>query len=86
MWQAERSVLILVFAIVTTTFLSKLLAPVVIEPIFAMMGANHVVLEIKPLETYLLYPAVLLLITGIAAFLCTAEIKYIDAREVNNIE
>lgn len=85
-WQVERILLILILSIIIGSFLSKLLAPVVIAPIFAMMGANHVVLEVKPLETYLLYPAVLLLITGIAAFLCTAEIKHIDAKEVNNIE
>ena len=86
MWQAERSVLILVFAIVTATLLSKLLAPVVIGPIFAMMGANRVHLEVKPLEAYVVYPMLLLLATAFVALICTASVKRVEASEVNMIE
>ena len=86
MWQVERSVLILVFAIVTATLLSKLLAPVVIGPIFAMMGANRVHLEVKPLEAYVGYPVLLLLAAAFVALSCTASVKRVEASEVNMIE
>ena len=85
-WQVQRILLILVFAILTGSLLAKVLVPVTIAPIFAMMGANHVVLEMKPLETYVIYPGILLLATGLSAFVCTAEIKKVDAKEVNNME
>ena len=86
MWQVERSLLILVFAIVTATLLSKLLAPVTIGPIFSMMGANKVQLEVKAIETYVIYPMLLLLVTAFVALLCTGSVKGVEAREVNNIE
>ncbi|MBO5304026.1 MAG: FtsX-like permease family protein [Lachnospiraceae bacterium] len=85
-WQVKRILLILTGAILIGSILSKVLAPVTIEPIFAMMGASHVELEIKPLETYLIYPAVLLFITAICAYISTAEIRKVDAKEVNTIE
>lgn len=85
-WQVERILLILVFAIVTGTLLSKILAPVTISPIFAIMGANKIQLEVKPLEAYIIYPLILLGVTGFVAFFCTWDVKKVTAREVNNIE
>lgn len=85
-WQIDRILLILVFAIVLGTLLSKILAPVTMGPIFAMMGANKVHLEVKPLEAYVIYPLLLLVVTGIVAFFCTVDVKKVEAREVNYIE
>ena len=85
-WQVERILLILVFAIVTGTLLSKVLAPVTIGPIFAMMGANKIQLEVKPIEAYIIYPLILLTVTGFVTFFCTWDVKKVEAREVNNIE
>ena len=78
--------IILVLAIVLGTVLSRLLAPVTIGPIFAMMGAEQITLVVKPLEAYLIYPLILLLVTGCTALLCSLSIKSVDAKEVNNIE
>ena len=85
-WQIERVMLILVTAIVSGALLSKLLAPYTMGPIFAMLGANKIQLEVKPLETYVIYPLILLIVTGLAACLCSYEVKKVDAREVNNVE
>lgn len=85
-WQVERILLILVTAIFAGSILSKILAPFIIKPIFAMMGGTHVQLEVKPLETYIIYPAILLIITGISAYFSTAEVKKVDAKEINNVE
>lgn len=85
-WQVQRILLILVVAILTGSLLAKVLAPVTIAPLFAMMGANRVTLEMRPFETYVMYPGILLLVTGLSAFFCTAEIKKVDAKEVNNME
>ena len=85
-WQVQRVLIILVFAIVSGTILSRVLAPVTIGPIFAMMGADKIQLVVKPLEAYLLYPLALLLVTGCTAFLCALSVTSVDAKEVNNIE
>lgn len=85
-WQVQRVMIILVFAIILGTVLSRLLAPVTIGPIFAMMGAEQITLVVKPLEAYLIYPLILLLVTGCTALLCSLSIKSVDAKEINNIE
>lgn len=85
-WQIERVLLLLGTSIISGALLSKLLAPCIIGPVFAIMGANKIQLEVKPLETYVIYPLVLFVVTGLAAYLCSLEIKKVDAREVNNVE
>lgn len=85
-WQIQRILFVLIFSIILGIVLSKVLAPVTMGPIFAMMGVNHVTLEIKPLETYVIYPLLLLCVTGLSAFVCTVDVKKVDTKEVNNIE
>lgn len=86
MWQIERILLILIAAIFAGTVLSKVLAPVTIEPIFSMMGASSIELTVNPLETYVLYPLLLLMVTGFSACLCSREVGKVDLREINNAE
>ena len=57
-WQIERVLLLLVTAIVSGALLSKLLAPYTMGPIFAMMGANKVQLEVRMIEAYVIYPMI----------------------------
>lgn len=86
MWQIERILLILVAAIFTGAMLSKILAPVTIGPIFVMMGASSIELAVNPLETYVVYPLLLLIVTGFSAFLCSGEVGKVDLKEINNAE
>lgn len=85
-WQIERVLLLLVTSIAMGTVLSKFLASCTMGPIFVMMGASSIQLEVKPLETYIIYPCILLIVTGLVASLCTYDVKKIEAREVNSIE
>lgn len=85
-WQTERIIIILCLSIFVGTITSNLLAPYTIGPIFAMMGANKMKLIMNPLEGYVIYPMILLVITSLAAALCTGTIKGIDVKEVNNME
>lgn len=85
-WQVARILIVLVVAILAGTVLSKLLAPYTMGPIFAMMGANKIELVFHPLEAYVLYPALLLVVTGVSAVLCAGGVKKVDLREVNSME
>ena len=85
-WQTKRILLVLVGAIMLAIICSKLIAPITIGQIFAMMGANKVQLEVRALEAYVLYPLLLLTVNGVVAFLCSREVKKVNAREVNNAE
>lgn len=85
-WQVIRILIVLVTAIVIGTILSNVLAPFIIGPIFAMMGANKVNLVMNPLEAYVIYPLMLLIVTGISAYICAGDIRKVDLREVNDME
>ncbi len=85
-WQSVRIILILCMAILAGTGLSKVLAPLTIAPIFAMMGATSIKLITEPIEAYVIIPLVLIMTTGLAAYLCSAEVKKVDLKEINTLE
>lgn len=85
-WQSMRIVCVLAVAILTGTLLSRILGPVSVGAIFSVMGATSIRLVSNPLETYVVYPLLLLAVTGGAAYLCAAEVKKVDTKEINTIE
>lgn len=82
-WQISRILMLLAVAIALGTLLSKILGPVTVGLVFDMMGATKVKLCVNPVEAYLIYPLLLLAVTGFAAFLCAGGVKNVDVKEVN---
>lgn len=85
-WQSIRILLVLCFSILSGTLLSSPIAKVTIAPIFVMMGGTSIELITKPIEAYMVYPLLLLMVTGAAAYLCASEIKKVDLKEINTLE
>lgn len=86
LWQVSRISMILVIAIILGVVLSKVLGPLTIGQIFAYMGVHHVELKVIPLEVYVLYPLILLIVTTIIAYIGSRAIKKVDLKEINNME
>ena len=85
-WQSMRIVCVLAAAILAGTLLSRILGPVTVGAVFSVMGATSIKLVANPLEAYVLYPVLMLAVTGSAAYLCAAEVKKVDTKEINTIE
>ena len=85
-WQSFRILLVLFLAIVLGTVFSEMLDSAAIGSIFTVMGATSIQLVKKPLEMYLLYPLLMLVVTGVSAYLCAAEVKKVDVKEINTLE
>lgn len=85
-WQIARILLILAAATAAGTILSNVLAPYVIGPIFAMMGATSIELITGTFEAVVLYPLLLFAVTGMSAFLCARGVGNVDLKEVNAME
>ena len=85
-WQSVRILLVLVTAIVFGTILTRLIAPSTMGQIFAMMGARRMKLTIDPLLSYVIYPLLMIAVTGAAALLSAGGIRSVDVKEVNSIE
>lgn len=73
-------------AILLGTVLSKILAPAVSGPVFAIMGGTNIELVTNPLEAYVIYPLILLAGTGAAAHLCAWEVRKVELKEINTLE
>lgn len=85
-WQTARVLMILAASVVAGTLLSNLSAPYIIGPIFAMMGATSIKLVTGNVWVYVIYPLLLLAVTGVTALLCAGGVKKVDLKEVNDIE
>lgn len=85
-WQSMRILLVLGIAIFTGALISEPLSYVTLGPIFSMMGATSIKLITRPFEAYVVYPLILLAVTGIAAYLCAGMVEKVELKEINTIE
>lgn len=85
-WQSMRILLVLGMAVFLGALLSGPLSYAALGPIFSMMGATNIKLITRPLEAYVIYPMILLAVTGIAAYLCAGMVKKVEFKEINTIE
>lgn len=85
-WQTARVLLLLAASVVLGTVLSKLLAPYLIGPVFAIMGATSIQLVMGTVEVYVAYPLLLFAVTGVTAAICAGSVRHVDLKEVNDIE
>ena len=84
-WQVIRMILVALVSVLAAVPLSMLSNCFMLEPIFAIMGAD-VHIQIDPVQVYLIYPGVLLLGIICATIFATGQIKRIHIREMNNME
>lgn len=85
-WQLIRIGLVIGFSIIMGMILSGTAGNVIAGLVFSAMGATRVSLTIKPLEVYLLYPAVIFIFTVFAAAGSLGIIKKVKVWEINNQE
>lgn len=86
LWQVLRIGIILIISTIIGAIISNPISQISTGPVFNMMGASKIEFVIKPLEVYLMYPAIILVCTLFASFLSALQIKRISAQETNNIE
>lgn len=85
-WQALRIGLILLVSVIIGTVLNAPLSEITSGKIFQIMGAANIRFEIVAMEVYVIYPAVILIVTVLASMLAALQIRGISASETSNIE
>jgi hypothetical protein len=85
-WQTIRIGIVLFIAITLAAALSTPLSHLTIEPIFRMMGAQKIKFEIKPMEVFVIYPLLILVVTTLSGMLTATQIRKIQASETSNNE
>ncbi len=86
LWQTIRIGLVLILSIVIGVLISTPISQVSSGQVFKMMGAATIQFEIEPLEVYVLYPLILLIATGFAAFCTACRLRKIKTSETGNAE
>jgi putative ABC transport system permease protein len=86
-WHTLRFGIVAVFATILSLLTLLPMTKVVIDPIFAMMGANFgIEFDIRPMEVYVIYPALVLTVTTVSAFLTARNTRSIHARECSGVD
>jgi putative ABC transport system permease protein len=85
-WQTARISIVLIVAIALGIILSNFLGPLTIGQIFAVLGVHNIILKVNPLEVYLVYPIMILMVTTVIAYLSAGAVKKVDLKEINNME
>lgn len=84
--QVIRMMIVLLIGVIVGVIASPPLSFVGIRPIFAMMGATHIQIQVNWIETIIIYPVILLVFVGLAAYWSSSSIKKMNLMDINNME
>ncbi len=86
LWQAMRIGVVLFLAVIASALLATPVSELAIGPVFQMMGAQRIAFEVNVLEIYVLYPALVFLVTVASGLLAAMQVKTIPTADASNIE
>jgi putative ABC transport system permease protein len=86
LWQIARLLIVALFALVLGILLTIPLNPVMVRLTFGMMGAANIPSVIAPVETFLLYPAIMIAGTLLAVTLSVMSVRKINKDDFEAIE
>ncbi len=86
LWQTLRVAIIMAAAVIIAVLLTEPASQLAVGGVFRMMGAKYIVFDINILESFVLYPLAVFIVTVLAAMLSALGIRTISSQEVNNIE
>lgn len=85
-WQTLRIGIVLFISVLIGALLGTPLSQAVIGPVFQTMGAYKIEFDIVPFEVYIMYPAIMLGVTVLAAMVTALQVRNISAAETANVE
>ena len=86
LWQTLRIGIVLLISVLAGALLSSPLSPLIITPIFQMMGAYSIEYDIRAFEVYVMYPLIVLAVTSLAAFISAQGLRKISSSQISNNE
>jgi putative ABC transport system permease protein len=85
-WQTLRICIIFVIAGLLGIVLQIPIGQFALSYAFGMMGVSELTLTVDIMKAFVYYPLLILIVTGLAAFVSAQRIRNINAIEVNSIE
>ncbi len=85
-WQTLRVFFVMLLATCIAILLNNPVCQISSGTIFRMMGAKKIIFDPNILESYLIYPAIIIVATLFGVFLCAQSVRHISSNEINSIE
>ncbi|MBU5486576.1 ABC transporter permease [Clostridium sp. MSJ-8] len=85
-WQVMRMGFVLIIGVILGGVFSNFMNKFLVKPVFAMMGAAHIKIQVNVIETYIMYPSILLIVILIASYFAARSVRKINLMEINNME
>ncbi len=85
-WQATRIVIVLIISIILGTLVANLTGNKLATIVFGMMGITEIKLLIEPLQVFVIYPIIILVVTMFAVLVSLGQVRKTNIWEINNQE
>ena len=85
-WQTLRVFIVMLISTVIAIALNNPVCQISVGGIFKGMGAKKIIFDPNVLESYVIYPAIIIAATLFGVFLTAMSVKHISANEINSIE
>ena len=85
-WQTLRVFIILMISTVIAMALNTPVCQLSAGAVFKMMGAKKIIFDPNILESYVIYPTIVIVSTLAGVFLCALSVRHISSNEINSIE
>lgn len=86
LWQVLRILFVMLASTITSILLLNPFEKITTVPIFKIMGAYNIVMDVNVLEVYVLYPVLILSAAVLAVFVIAQQIRRVPSSEINNME
>ena len=86
MWQMLRVFIIMMISTIIAIALNTPICQLSAGAVFRMMGAKKIIFDPNILESYVIYPLIVIAATLAGVFLCALLVRNISSNEINSIE
>ena len=86
LWQELRILIVMIMATVISMLFNNPICQVSAGAIFRMMGAKKIIFDPSIIDSYVIYPAIIIVTTLFGVFLTTLSVRKISSNEINSIE
>ena len=85
-WQTLRVFIIMMISTIIAIALNTPICQLSAGAVFRMMGAKKIIFDPNILESYVIYPLIIIVATLAGVFLCALSVRNISSNEINSIE
>ena len=85
-WQATRIALVLIISVMLGTLIANLIGDSLCYIIFKMVGITRLKLLIEPVQVFVIYPIIILIVTMAAVLTSLGQVRKTNIWEINNQE